>query len=122
MRINTGVFPCFTVFPTWVRCYAQKYYARLKFEKGESSSVTTEVSYHTEAAIDQILDQIMYENEDMSRDMAEMYLYSSGLKIYTNLDLFFLYVGVSTNSSTGLVFGKGVIINLFHTVGESNIC
>ncbi len=55
----------------------------LKFKKGESSSVTTEVSYLTEAAIDQILDQIMEENEDMSRDMAEMYLYSSGLKIYT---------------------------------------
>ena len=57
--------------------------AGLKFKKGESASVTTEVSYHTEAAIDQILDQIQAENEDMSRDMAEMLLYSSGYKIYT---------------------------------------
>lgn len=55
----------------------------LNFKKGESASVTTDVSYHTEAAIDQIIDQIMEENEDMSKDMAEMYLYSSGFKIYT---------------------------------------
>ena len=49
----------------------------------QSASVTTDVSYHTEAAIDQVLEQIMEENEDMNRDMAEMYLYSSGFKIYT---------------------------------------
>ena len=55
----------------------------LKFKRGESASVTTDVSYHTEAAIEQIIEQIMAENEDMSKDMAEMYLYSSGLKIYT---------------------------------------
>ena len=55
----------------------------LNFKKGESASVTTDVSYVTEAAIDQILDQIMAENEDMNRDMAEMTLYSSGYKIYT---------------------------------------
>ena len=57
--------------------------AGLNFKKGESASVTTDVSYITEAAIDQILDQILAENEDMSRDMAEMTLYSSGYKIYT---------------------------------------
>ena len=58
----------------------------LSFKQGESASVTTDVSYHTEAAIDQILDQILEENEgneDMDRDAAEMLLYSSGLKIYT---------------------------------------
>ena len=55
----------------------------LNFKKGESANVTTEVSYHTAAAINQILDQIMESNPDMNRDMAEMYLYSSGLKIYT---------------------------------------
>ena len=59
--------------------------AGLKFEKGESASVTTDVSYVVEAAIDQILDQIISEseNEDMSRDTAEMLLYSGGYKIYT---------------------------------------
>ena len=55
----------------------------LKFEQGESASVTVDVSYLTEAAIDQILDQILEANEDMDRSAAEMYLYSSGLKIYT---------------------------------------
>lgn len=55
----------------------------LAFKKGESASVTTDVSYHTEAAISQILEQIMKDNPDMNRDMAEMTLYSSGYKIYT---------------------------------------
>jgi len=55
----------------------------LKFEKGESANVTVDVSYVTEAAIDQILDKVLEENEDMDRDAAEMFLYSSGLKIYT---------------------------------------
>ena len=56
----------------------------LKFENGESASVTVDVSYHTEAAIDQIIDEILAEgNEDMDRDDAKMLLYSSGLKIYT---------------------------------------
>ena len=55
----------------------------LKFEKGESSNVTVDLSYHTEAALAQVLEQIMSENEDMSKDLAEMTLYSGGLKIYT---------------------------------------
>jgi penicillin-binding protein 1A len=55
----------------------------LKFENGEGASVTTDVSYVTEAALDQIRDQIMEENEDMDESAVEMYLYSSGLKIYT---------------------------------------
>ena len=55
----------------------------LNFQNGESSSVTVDVSYVVEAAIDQILDKVLEENEDMDRDAAEMFLYSSGLKIYT---------------------------------------
>lgn len=58
----------------------------LPFKKGESASVTVDISYVTEAAIDQIIDQILEENEnneDMNRDTAEMYVYSSGLNIYT---------------------------------------
>lgn len=57
----------------------------LQFKKGEAASVTTDVTYLEEAAINQILDQIMTENEnqDMNRDTAEMLLYSGGYKIYT---------------------------------------
>lgn len=58
----------------------------LHFENGESASATTDVSYHTAAAIEQILDQMMEKEEDLSRDMAEMKLYSSGYKIYTTQD------------------------------------
>lgn len=58
----------------------------LNFKKGEGASVTVDVSYHTAAAIEQILDQMMEEEEDLSRDMAEMKLYSSGYKIYTTQD------------------------------------
>ncbi len=57
--------------------------AGLAFKNGDGAKVTTDVSYHTEAAIAQLLDQITEENPDMNRDMAEMYLYSSGFKIYT---------------------------------------
>ena len=55
----------------------------LKFQKDESASVTTDLSYVAEAAIEQILDQIIADNEDMNRDMAEMALYSGGYHIYT---------------------------------------
>lgn len=55
----------------------------LAFKNGEGSKVTTDMSYVTEAALDQIVDQIMAANEGMSRDMAEMKLYSGGYKIYT---------------------------------------
>ncbi len=57
----------------------------LKFKKGDGASVTTDLSYHTEAAIAQILAQIK-ENSDMSDSMAEMHLFSSGLNIYTTQD------------------------------------
>ena len=56
----------------------------LKFEKGESAEATVDVSYHTAAAIEQLLDRIIAEgNEDMDRDDAKMILFGSGLKIYT---------------------------------------
>ncbi len=58
----------------------------LNFKKGEGASVTVDVSYHTSAAIEQILDQMMAQEEDLSRDMAEMNLYSGGYKIYTTQD------------------------------------
>ena len=55
----------------------------LNFKNGEGASVTADVSYHTEAALDQIINQMLEENPDMKRDAAELILYSSGLKIYT---------------------------------------
>lgn len=56
--------------------------AGLKFNKGDIS-VTTEVSYQVDAALSQIVDQIVEENPGMSKDLAEMKLYSGGYKIYT---------------------------------------
>ena len=56
----------------------------LHFENGDAST-TTEVSYVVEAALDQLVDQIM-EEKGMNQSLAEMYLYSSGLKIYTTQD------------------------------------
>lgn len=53
----------------------------LPFQNGDTSP-TTEVSYTIEAALDQILEQLM-EEEGMSESAAETYLYSGGLKIYT---------------------------------------
>lgn len=56
----------------------------LNFQNGDTSP-TIEVSYAVEAALNQILDQIM-EEKNMSQSMAEAYLYSGGLKIYTTQD------------------------------------
>lgn len=58
--------------------------AGLKFEQGDTSP-TIEVSYVVEAALEQLLDKLMDE-KNMSQSMAETYLYSSGLKIYTTQD------------------------------------
>lgn len=57
----------------------------LKFDNGDGSRVTTELSYQTVAAINQIIEQMM-EEKDMTRDMAEITLYSGGYKIYTTQD------------------------------------
>ncbi len=56
----------------------------LNFQQGDTSP-TIEVSYAVEAALDQILEQLI-EEKNMSQSMAETYLYSGGLKIYTTQD------------------------------------
>lgn len=56
----------------------------LPFSKGDTSP-TIEVSYVVEAALQQILDQLV-EEKGMTEAMAETYLYSGGLKIYTTED------------------------------------
>lgn len=53
----------------------------LNFQKGDTSPTVT-MSYQTEAALDQIIKQIM-EEKNVNRQMAEMILYSGGYKIYT---------------------------------------
>lgn len=57
----------------------------LAFVQGDGSKVTTELSYQTEAAIEQIIEQMMIEY-GMNKDMAEIKLYSGGYKIYTTID------------------------------------
>ena len=58
--------------------------AGLKFEKGQISTGTT-YSYHTDAVIDQVVNQVM-EEKGISRQLAENYVYSSGLTIYSTVD------------------------------------
>lgn len=55
--------------------------AGLKFEKGNTGG-QYQYSYHTEAAIEQIVEQVM-EEKGVSKSFAEDYVYGSGLKIYT---------------------------------------
>ena len=57
----------------------------LPFKKGDGANVTVDISYHTEAALDQIIEQLK-EEKGMDQQMAELYLYSSGFKIYTTQD------------------------------------
>ena len=59
--------------------------AGLPFKKGNGANVTVDISYHTEAALDQIIDQLK-EEKGMDKQMAELYLYSSGFHIYTTQD------------------------------------
>ena len=56
--------------------------AGLAFSHGDGASTTIEISYHTEAAITQVIDQLMQE-KGMTKDMAEVYVLSGGLRIYT---------------------------------------
>jgi penicillin-binding protein 1A len=53
----------------------------LKFDNGETS-ITTLVSYQTEAAIDEIVNQ-MVEEMNITKEMAQYKLYTGGYKIYT---------------------------------------
>jgi hypothetical protein len=46
--------------------------AGLGFNHGDGALTTTEISYHTEAAISQVIDQIMQE-KNMTKDMAEVF-------------------------------------------------
>ena len=58
--------------------------AGLKFQKGEIGGAST-YSYHTDAVIDQVVEQVM-EERGISRQLAENYVYSSGLTIYSTVD------------------------------------
>ena len=82
----------------------------LAFKNGDGAKTTTDISYHTEAAIAQLLDQIMTDNPDMNRDMAEMYLYSSGFKIYT-----------TQNSKIQSVLETEIVKPAYHTVGKAQV-
>ena len=56
----------------------------LKFEKGTVGGGTT-YSYHTDAAIEQVINQVM-EEKGISRQLAENYVYGSGLTIYSTVN------------------------------------
>ena len=56
----------------------------LAFSKGNVSS-SSNYSYHTDAVLDQVINQVM-EEKDVSRQIAENYVYSSGLTIYSTVD------------------------------------
>ena len=56
----------------------------LKFEKGNTGG-EYQYSYHTEAAIEQVIEQIM-EEKNVTKEFAENYVYGSGLTIYTTQD------------------------------------
>lgn len=58
--------------------------AGLTFSKGTVSTASN-YSYHTDAAIEQIISQVM-EEKDISRELAKNYVYSSGLTIYSTAD------------------------------------
>ena len=58
--------------------------AGLNFQKGEIAT-TSSYSYHTEAVLDQVIDQVM-EEKGWSQQLAENYVYSSGLTIYSTVD------------------------------------
>ncbi len=55
--------------------------AGLEFKKG--GAIPNVYSYHTDAAIDQILAQLSEENPDWSETRVKQYLYGGGLRIYT---------------------------------------
>ena len=59
--------------------------AGLKFEKAEIATAASSYSYHTDAVIEQVINQVM-EDKEISRELAENYIYSSGLTIYSTVD------------------------------------
>lgn len=58
--------------------------AGLKFEKSQTN-VTGVYSYHTDALIEQVISQVM-EEKSCTREIAENYVYGSGLTIYSTVD------------------------------------
>ena len=58
--------------------------AGLNFSKGDVST-SSNYSYHTDAVLDQVITQVM-EERGVSRQIAENYVYSSGLTIYSTVD------------------------------------
>lgn len=56
----------------------------LTFEKGAQSTGTS-YSYHADAVVEQVIGQVM-EEKGISRQLAENYVYSSGLTIYSTVD------------------------------------
>lgn len=62
----------------------EKVKAGLNFEKGNTDTNST-YSYHTDAAINQVIKQIMDE-KNISEELARNYVYGSGLTIYSTED------------------------------------
>ena len=58
--------------------------AGLKFEKGNIGG-ESQYSYHTKAAVEQVIEQVMDE-KGISREFAKNYVYGSGLTIYSTQD------------------------------------
>ncbi len=56
----------------------------LPFKKGKTAT-SSGYSYHTDAAIEQVITQVM-EEKNISRELAQNYVYSSGLKIYSTVN------------------------------------
>ena len=59
--------------------------AGLPFQKGETTT-SSGYSYHTDAVIEQVISQVM-EEKAISRELAQNYVYSSGLTIYSTVDV-----------------------------------
>ena len=55
----------------------------LHFDKG--AMPTSNYSYHTDAVLEQVIQQVMQE-KNISRELAQNYVYSSGLTIYSTVD------------------------------------
>lgn len=62
----------------------EKVEAGLPFDNGNTNTNST-YSYHTDAAIKQVVEQVM-EEKNISRELAENYVYSGGLTIYSTED------------------------------------
>ena len=57
----------------------------LPFQKTELAVATSSYSYHTDAVLEQVIEQVM-EEKGISRELAENYVYSSGLTIYSTVN------------------------------------